>query len=51
MQINDVSKLSETGYHEDGVGYNPMGHWRGECCNNTCKDCSVWKEVKLNNPD
>lgn len=27
------------GCHEDGMGWNPFGHWCGECTNGDCHGC------------
>lgn len=39
--------INEEGIHEDGIGYAPDGTWCGECSENTCVGCSVWRDIKL----
>jgi hypothetical protein len=34
------------GHHDSGMGWAPNGHWCGECCKSSCKDCKVWKAIK-----
>lgn len=41
------------GFHEDAMGWNPLGIWHGECTRETCKGCPYendpvdhYKEVK-----
>lgn len=45
------------GVHDEGLGWNPKGHFCGECSNIDCSVCEVWlcsekmKEKKLKIPD
>ena len=34
------------GVHEDGCGWAPNGDFCGECSNESCENCSVWKGEK-----
>jgi hypothetical protein len=27
------------GHHDSGIGWNPNGHWCGECNITSCRDC------------
>lgn len=31
------------GHHDAGVGWQPDGHFCGECTKSTCEICSIWK--------
>lgn len=37
------------GVHEDGCGWAPNGDFCGECSNETCENCSVWRNIKEDN--
>lgn len=34
------------GYHSEGIGYSPLGEWCGECCWESCEQCSRAKEMQ-----
>lgn len=35
------------GHHDSGLGWNPTGHFCGECCASTCCNCQ-YRELKEN---
>lgn len=40
FQMMDEGFKDEVGgYHEGGIGWNPLDEWCGECTSMTCKDC------------
>jgi hypothetical protein len=49
IAIEDTSYKDEVGgIHDEGLGWNPQGHFCGECGNLTCKGCSsegVWDDT------
>ncbi len=34
------------GVHDCGLGWNPNGHFCGECSYISCADCRVWRPSK-----
>lgn len=37
------------GIHEDGCGWAPNGDFCGECSNESCENCSVWRNIREDN--
>lgn len=33
------------GYHEGGCGWDPNGHFCGECSESTCANCGAWRYI------
>ena len=51
--LNDDEYIDEVGgHHDSGIGWNPLGHWCGECTRASCKDCVnewVYDDTDINN--
>lgn len=39
--------INAQGYHDGGVGENPLGLDCGECCRNCCLGCDIWNDLTL----
>ena len=39
--------ICPNGYHDGGLGENPFGLNCGECGEQSCLNCSVWKELTM----
>lgn len=35
------------GYHDSGIGWNPLGVWCGECLKSSCKGCINEYKTKM----
>ena len=45
----DEAKWTDSvgGAHEDGCGWAPNGDFCGECSNESCENCSVWRSLTI----
>lgn len=44
--IDSSYKDAIGGIHDSGLGWDPNGHFCGECRYISCADCKVWRPTK-----